>query len=732
MNRKQRRADPSNFLNDGVRSFQAGDYPKARRALDKALSADPKRPDVLYLLGLTQHLQDDHQKAAANMAAALDNGLPARPDFLNNAGQVFHAAGRFDDAVRTYRQALQLKPGAADIHNNLGNALRKQGDHAGAAASYRAAIDARPEYVKAHINLADLLAAERRYEEAKSCLERALARAPGDLDALAALSGVLFELCRFQEALETAKRVLVHDAGNAKANASAGGALVALHREDEAFPLLQKAAAAARPDMTTLLLLGDILTWRKSFHAAHEVLTRAMALYPDFTPVLTALCVNQTKQCLWTGLDEITRLLDAQNERLLADGLDIVEPPMDHVARCMMPAVNLQVARCQAERVRARAASLNRRYDFSGRASAPGRLRLGYLSSDFRDHPVGQVIRRLFELHDRNAFEVFAYSSGRDDGSDVRRHLERTADRFVDIADLDDGQTADRIFEDGIDILIDLNGHTMGNRMTAAALRPAPRQVLWLGYPGTSGGDFFDYAIVDRVIAPAEHHAFFSEKLIELPHTYMMIDDQLEISDRVIPRTEEGLPETGFVFASFCGPRKYEPVMFGAWMDILHAVPGSVLWLAAGNDVIQKNLIAEAGQRDVAPERLVFAGRRQSKSEHLARLRLTDLALDTRIFNGHVTTTDYLLAGVPVIALEGGHFASRVSAGLLAAAGVPEMVTRDIGAYKDLAVALATDAARLGEVRQRLAAARHTAPLFDTPQFVRDLEAAYQRIWHDR
>ena len=731
MNRKQRRADPSSFMNEGVRCFQTGDYLQAQRALEKALRADPNRPEVLYLLGLAQHLQDDHLKAAANMAAAIDNGLPARPEILNNAGQVFNAAGRLDDAVRAFRQALQLSPSAADIQNNLGNAFRKQGDHPAAAASYRAAIDARPDYVKAYINLAELMSAEKRYEEAKACLEQALARVPGDLDAMAALSGVLFELCRFQEALDLARSVLLRDAGNFKANASAGGALVALNREEEAFPLLQKAAEAACPDMTTLLLLGDILTWRKSFHAAHDVLSRAATLYPDATPVLTALCVNQTKQCLWTGLEDITRRLDAQNERRLADGLDIVEPPMDHVARSMMPAANLQVARCQAERVRARAAGLNRHYDFTCRPTASGRLRLGYLSSDFRDHPVGQVIRRLFELHDRDAFEIFAYSSGRDDGSDVRHHLERTADYFINITAMDDGQTADRIFEDGIDILIDLNGHTMGNRMAVAALRPAPRQVLWLGYPGTSGGDFYDYAIVDQVIAPAEHHVYFSEKLIDMPHTYMIVDDQLDISDRAISRAEEGLPETGFVFASFCGPRKYEPVMFGAWMDILREVPGSVLWLAAGNNIIQENLIAEAGRRGVGPERLVFAGRRQSKSEHLARLRLADLALDTRIFNGHVTTTDYLLAGVPVVAMEGGHFASRVSAGLLAAAGMPDLVTRDIGAYKDLAIALAKDAERLGELRRRLSAARHTAPLFDTPQFVRDLEAAYRRIWQE-
>jgi predicted O-linked N-acetylglucosamine transferase (SPINDLY family) len=293
---------------------------------------------------------------------------------------------------------------------------------------------------------------------------------------------------------------------------------------------------------------------------------------------------------------------------------------------------------------------------------------------------------------------------------------------------MDSIAAARRIHADKVDILIDLKGYTRQNRLEIAALRPAPVQLAWLGFPGTSGADYFDYIVTDSVVTPSDAADAYSEAFVVMPHCYQVNNRDQKIAEAPVLRAKAGLPEGAFVFASFNNTYKLEPVMFAAWMELLRDVPNGVLWFLPNNDFAIDNLRREASAVGVEPERLIFAGM-LPKAEHLKRASLVDLALDTRIYNGHTTTSDMLWAGVPVITLKGTHFASRVSASLLQAFGLPELIMETLGSYRTLAHDIAQTPARYIALRERVMALRQQSPLFDTREFARDLERAYSEIW---
>jgi predicted O-linked N-acetylglucosamine transferase (SPINDLY family) len=355
------------------------------------------------------------------------------------------------------------------------------------------------------------------------------------------------------------------------------------------------------------------------------------------------------------------------------------------------------------------------------------RLRLGYVSADFHSHPTMHLMRSFFALHDRARFEVFAYSIGPDDGSDYRRGVLRSVDRFIDIRAEKAIASAARMRRDGIDILIDLKGYTHEARPEIFALRPAPLQVAWLGYPASTGRGLNDYVIVDRVVAPAELAGDYGEKLAWMPNSYQVNDYRQPIADVSPGRAALGLPTAGFVYACFNKVYKIEPPLFSAWMRILGRVPGSVLWLYSGSSAARANLASAAERAGIDPVRLVF-GETLPKPQHLARLAQADLFLDTYTVNAHTSASDALWAGVPVLTCPGDTFAARVGASLVAAAGLPQLACPTKEDYENAAVRLAHAPAELSAMRRTLAA-RERLALFDTARFVRDLESAFEAMW---
>ncbi len=359
---------------------------------------------------------------------------------------------------------------------------------------------------------------------------------------------------------------------------------------------------------------------------------------------------------------------------------------------------------------------------------ARGRLRLGYLSPDLRDHPVGHLLADTLALHDRNACEVFVYSYGPDDGSEFRRRIEAGVEHFVDAATWSDDAIASRIADDKVQILVDLAGHTSAGRLGIPARRPAPIQAHYLGYPGTTGAAYIDFFIGDPVATPPEMEAAFSERLARVPECFMIGGHSSDA--RATDRAVEGLPANAVVYACFTNGSRITSNLFRHWMEILRAVPRSVLWLSQLRASAQANLRRAAQEAGVEPTRLAFARRTPLKADHLARLALADVALDTVGWhNGHSTTHDMLWAGLPVLTAPGRTFAARVGASLVRASGLADLVTADASEYTTAAIRLGRDASACTALKQRLAESRRTAPLFNPRGRVQDLESLYRELW---
>jgi len=520
--------------------------------------------------------------------------------------------------------------------------------------------------------------------------------------------------------------VLEHWPGYAPALSNLGMVLFQAQRREEGFALLQQAVAADPAHAGAHCNLGIVLAQGGMLDAAREHLEAALKLDPQDETYANLVPVWQ-QSCDWVAL-----------ERFVADLLELsASAPADKWARrvsaynvLLLPlprTLRKKLADFHASEIALRHPPLG--IEFPLRATQAGRIRVAYLSGDFYDHATAHLAAGLFAAHDRTRFEVFAYSWGPEDGSKYQRRIVTGCDSFQAIAGEGFRATAMRIARDGIDILVDLKGHTGGGRPEILACRPAPVQVSFLGLPGTLGGQLADYFITDAVATPPGFEEEFAEQLVYLPHSFQ-INDALIALQPAPPRGELGLPEGAFVFCSFNQVYKIEPEIFQAWMQILRAVPGSVLWLLQGNAVAQVQLQQEAARANIDRERVVFAPF-LPREQHLTRMQAADLFLDTHGVNAHTTASDALRAGVPLLTWPGDSFAGRVAASLVHAAGLADLVVASRDDYVALALALAGDSRRLAAVRARLLD-RRASPLFDTARYVRNLERAYGAMWERR
>jgi predicted O-linked N-acetylglucosamine transferase (SPINDLY family) len=368
------------------------------------------------------------------------------------------------------------------------------------------------------------------------------------------------------------------------------------------------------------------------------------------------------------------------------------------------------------------------RTTWRGDRSAHRKIRLGYVSGEFREQATAYLMAGVYECHDRERFEIHAIATGPNDLSPMRTRLERAFDRFHDVRDETDARIADLVRAEEIDILVNLNGYFGQERTAIFALKPAPIQVNYLGFPGTMGAPFMDYIVADEIVLPKDQQRHFAEKVAYLPYTYQPNDRKRAIAELAPSREECSLPETAVVFCCFNNTHKLTPEFFDVWMRLLDRTPGSVLWVLETTPTVSPNLRREATSRGVDPERIVFAPVIKL-ADHLARVRLADLLLDTLPHNAHTTASDALWCGVPVVSCRGTTFAGRVAASLLSAIGLEDMVTHSLEAYEATALRLANDPEWRATVRKRLAANRETTPLFDTAGYTRTLEAAYLAMW---
>lgn len=634
--------------------------------------------------------------------------------------------------LREAEERVRVEPGSSAARMDLGDLHRRMGRLDQAAAAYTAALEIDPGCVKAHLGVAWVRVLEGNHQEAERGYRRVLDLDPRCAAAHHNLGSVLRVLGCTEDAVDHYRQAAALDPDNASAHICLGGALYALEQLREAEASYRRALALRPRDASTLRRLGNVLQFLLRPAEALDCFRQACELDPSQEDAVTGMVTQLQHLCDWDELEQREPRLDALTARALERGAKPREHPFLSVSRRGDPSWCYQVARAWTAHVSRPSAGVDLGFVHRPRGPGGGRLRVGYLSSDLKVHPVGHLTRGLFGRHDRGRFEVFVYSTGEDDGSAVRQHVARSCEHFVDLRRVGTLEAARRVYADRVDVLVELNGHTWGSRLGLLALRPAPIQVTWLGFPGTTGADFIDYLLADRVVAPEAHAPFFSEAVVRLPGCYQF-NSLRDLTPAPTPTREEaGLPRgpaPGLVFASFNEAYKIDRAMFVCWMRVLTRVPGSVLWLLVRHAQVAANLRRAASLHGVDPERLVFAPRRPHE-QHLARLALADLGLDTRVYGGHTTTSEMLWAGVPVLTARGTHFASLVSQSALAAAGVAEdLVAEDLAAYEDRAVLLATDTGRREALRARIRDARATCSLFDAEGKVRALEAAYLGMW---
>ncbi len=621
--------------------------------------------------------------------------MDSRARSLNAQGNERKTAGNVQEAERLYREALSIEPDLGAALYNLALCLRE---------------------------------GRREADEAERLLRRVVQLDPADYDALYHLGEACFERSAFAEAITALRSVVAARPDNAMAWLYLGVALARRYALNEAQACLQKAVSLEPGAVEAHLCLGHALSLSGARERALASYQAAANLDPANGAVLGALLFESQQLCEWTNFDRLVGRLRQALE--LRPGTPILPFPLLSIP--FTAAEQLVQARRYSRQLEASAAADRRLLDLRFDRKPGGRIRIGYLSGDLREHAVAFLAAEMFELHDRARFEICAYSYGPDDGSAMRARLRRAFDRFTDIGASSNRDAARAIHADGIDILVDLAGHTLNARTDIMALRAAPVQASYLGYAGTTGADFVDYLICDRFVAPPGCETDFAEKLVRLPGCFQANDRTRPVSPTP-PRSELGLPESGVVFCCFNQPYKILPDVFDLWLGLLAKVPGSVLWLADGGAGMTANLGARAKARAIAPERLVFAPRAPRLEAHLGRLAAADLFLDTFPFNAHTTASDALWVGLPVLTRTGETFAARVAGSLLQACGLPELVTRDAAQYEAVALRLARDPVERAALRRRVEALRPSCGgIFDTPRFVRSLEAAYASMWETR
>jgi protein O-GlcNAc transferase len=709
-------AEAYNNRGNALRGF--GQYRRALESFDQAILLKPDYAEAYNNRGKALHELQQYQPAIESF----DQAILLKPDYAeahNNRGGALDGLKQYQSAIESFDRSILLKPDYASAHNNRGNALQRLQQYQAALLSFDQAILQQPDYATAYNGRGCALHELREYEQAIENFDQAILLSPNYAGAYGNRGNAFLGLQQYQQALDSYDESLLREPGSAEAYNARATALHGLQQYPAALESVGR-ALLLKPDYAEAYANRGIALYAlRQYQHALESLDKALLLKPDYDYLPGTRLYLKQLLCDWENIEAQYRDLEAQIERNKK-----ATPPFSILAVSGSAALQRTAAEIFVrDRFPPHYPATTIR-----RPCTRDRIRIGYFSSDFYSHATCYLMAELFERHDRSAFEVLGFSFGAGPKDEMTQRVATAMDRFLDVRSLSDGALAQFSRELEVDIAVDLKGFTEHHRTGIFAHRAAPIQVNYLGYPGTMSAPYIDYLIADHTLIPEASRRHYSEKIVYLPDSYQVNDSARLISTRPYTRAEEGLPEQGFVYCCFNNNFKITPATYDLWMRILGRVEGSVLWLLEGNPWVEDNLRREAAQRGVAPQRLIFA-RRLPLAEHLARHSLADLFLDNLPCSAHTTASDALWAGLPLLTCTGETFASRVAASLLRAIDLPELVTTTEPAYETLAVELALNAERRIEIRERLQRNRTTAPLFDTPRFVRHLEAAYSAMY---
>lgn len=709
------RNTPGNFVSMyslGVVAFTRKDYLTSLDYFEGAKKVNSGFAPLWYNAGITLGRLERLQEAFANLEQAIkldptyeaaikqrdliaelwkqDSGKPTgvtANTYMEKISRAveLQAQDRLDEAEILFLEMLSDNPSDVPSLYYLGTLEQTKKNSDKALAYLERGVVAKSDFAPLWYNRGVILQSLKQHDRAVESYDRALLLNPAYIEAMINRGAVLVELKRHKEALLNYEELLKVDPKNDKA----------------------------------LCNRGIILTDFKLNDHAIQTFERLLEISPEYDYALGLLTFAKLHACSWANLEKYNSLIlegihsgkrVCKSQGLLA----MSNEPRDHLLCAQIFASHFYPAQ---EPV------------WQGEIYDHKKIRIAYVSPDFREHPVGHLTAGIFENHDKEKFETIAISLGIDDNSRLRERMLAAFDKFIDVRQMSSREVALLLRSMEVDIAIDLAGYTADSRSDIFAYRPAPIQVNYLGYSSTMGVDYIDYIIADRFVIPEEFRDCYSEKVVYLPDTYLPTDSSVKIAERTPSREEFGLPATGFVFCSFNHDYKINPAIFDIWMRLLRQVPGSVLWLMKLNESAERNLLKEAESRGVDPGRLIFASRVPSIEDHLARYRMADLFLDTTPYNAHTTTSDVLRAGLPVLTCVGKAFAGRVAGCLLNAVGLPEMLTHSLEEYEMLALQLAQEPDKLVGIKEKLLGNLSTSPLYDTGNYCRNLEAAYTAMW---
>lgn len=740
-------------LQQALAFIHGGRLAEADALCRAVLEREPRNFNALQLLGHVA-LQSRDYRGAVRWLTAARSVNPASATVCSNLAVACLALAKPREALDCCDQALALQPHFPEAHCNRGRALCALGRAIDGLAAFDRAIALSPQFYDAHTGRVNALMSLKRDEEALVSCGIVVGLDSNRSEAWGLLGTVYQKLRRPAEALDAFDRALDLEPSSAELLNNRGTVLRDLKRPVEALDMYAKAlemrpefaevycnvanvgfdtgryaeallhcdrALEIRPDfLEALNLRGTALQALKRHAEAATVYGSILEKAPDYGHARSHLLFARAQLCDWSQRGELISAVIAHLEA----GSSASTP---HAFLWMSDSASMQL-RCASLFSAAQYPAAVPLWD--GRRYGHERLRIAYLSADFHDHPVAHLIAGVLEHHDRRRFETFGVSIYREPAPGaMRARMRQSVEHFHDVSELDDREAAQWLRDQEIDIVVDLTGHTRNGRLGILAFRPAPLQVNYLGFTGTSGTSHVDYLIGDGVAIPGAVEQFFSERIVRMPHSFLPNDDHQRIAPATPARRDLGLPESGFVYCAFNNAYKINPTLFELWVGLLRETPGSVLWMRGETPMMIGNLRRRAQARGVDPERLVFAKRVDDMADHLARYRQADLFLDTLPYGAHATARDALWAGTPVLTCAGEAFASRVAASLLTALGLPELVTATLEDYRARALALAHSPAILAELRARLAGRRLAGAPFATETYRQQLETAYLAMW---
>jgi protein O-GlcNAc transferase len=736
------------LIRKGLSFHQQGRLSDAQTTYEQGLKLNPINFDLLFLMGtilidqrgnyfqaiefLSKAIQINDQFSAAysNRSMAFqasgyletalvdcNKAIALQPDFeaaYINKGNVLLQLDRKEESLLSFEQAIFYNPVNALVLFNKGVLLYKIGRLNESLDAYDKAIAINPEYAEALANRGEVLFHLKRFDVALSSLNRSIEINPSISISHCNRGSVLQKLGLFDEALESYEQSIKVNSNYATAFSNKGVVLQILNRLNEAISSLDVAIDLDPYHASAYFNRGNIYKEKSEFVLALQDYEMAFNIKADDIHSLSMIIYLKMMLCDWTNFDELEEktksLTQVQPFAMLA-----ISNSESHIQNCTIEyAENFYPD--QLPLILNKSRKINKK------------IRVGYVSGEFRHQATGILITELIELHDKNSFEIIGFDTGWNDGSDIRKRLNLAFDKIIDISKLPDIVAARIVSENEIDILVNLNGYFGKITQGIFCCRPSPIQVNYLGFPGTLGSPSIDYIIADKIIIPESSRNHYSEKIVYLPNSYQVNDRKRLISNALISRSEMGLPKDGFVFCCFNNTYKITPAIFDSWMHILKNVDGSVLWLLGGLEVANHNLRKESHLRGVDPQRLIFA-ERMNLPEHLNRHRLADLFLDTSPCNAHTTASDALWAGLPVLTYSGNTFSGRVCASLLSAIGLPDLIAASMSDYEYKAISLGNDREKLQQLTQKLNDNRLKTPLFDTEKYCVHIEKAYKAMF---